>query len=402
MRLPFALVLAAGLVAADPAGEWPRFRGPAGDGASTETAWTHTWAGGAPVRLWTAQVGAGFSSVAISGGLLITQGNEKNEDVIRALDAATGAPRWQFRYACALQANGYPGGTSATPTIADGAVYTVSKPGHVHCLDAATGAVRWSKELLRDAQIKPPNWGFSGSPLVDGPRLVLNAGKAGVALDRATGAVLWSNGAGACGYASPVPFTVAGRRCLALFGGDTLRGVDAERGTELWSFPWKTSFGENTPDPVADGPALFVSTGHGLGSTLIDCTDGQPPTVRWANKAYGTHLVSAVHTKGAYFGSYGRVNRPDGGLFCLDAATGDLRWKQDTVRAAMLLAGDRLIALTLKGELVVIAADPTAFRELARCQALSGTCWTAPVLSAGRLYLRSGTGELACFDVAMR
>ncbi|MEQ1895539.1 MAG: PQQ-binding-like beta-propeller repeat protein, partial [Planctomycetota bacterium] len=61
-------------------------------------------------------------------------------------------------------------------------------------------------------------------------------------------------------------------------------------------------------------------------------------------------------------------------------------------------ADGRLIVLDGAGELVIVAADPVAYRELARQPALEGaTFWSSPVLCAGRIYVRSGEGALACF-----
>ena len=62
-------------------------------------------------------------------------------------------------------------------------------------------------------------------------------------------------------------------------------------------------------------------------------------------------------------------------------------------------AGDRLLVIDNTGTLTVVAADPSGYKELARATILpKGRNWTAPVLSNGRIYCRSGKGTLVCID----
>ncbi len=383
-----------------PAADWPQFRGPTRDGISRETAWSHAWPLGGPPKLWSAQVGAGFSSMTISGDRLYTMGNAEEQDSVWCLDAGSGAVLWRHRYPCKLDPKYYTGGTSSTPTIAAGAVYSLSKAGQLHCLDAGSGAVRWAKELTADYGLKPPTWGFSSSALMDSGLLLLNVGKAGLALKPEDGAVVWNSGPGAPGYASPVAYTLGGKRYLALFGGDAMHGVELLSGALRWTFPWKTEFGENSPDPIITEDRILISTGHGDGTVLLALGDGGQPTQLWANKDLGNHIASSVLVGGHFYGFTGRVNHDDGGFGCVEAASGKTAWFIPNLRGSLILAGDRLLLLTLKSELVVAAVDPTAFRELARAQVLPGISWTAPVLVRNRVYVRNSKGELACYDLA--
>jgi outer membrane protein assembly factor BamB len=68
------------------------------------------------------------------------------------------------------------------------------------------------------------------SPLVDGNLVILDSGGEGastVALDKTTGALMWKAGNDAAGYSSPVAFDLAGTRCVAVFKGDALVGLNA-------------------------------------------------------------------------------------------------------------------------------------------------------------------------------
>src|SRR5687768_11549902 len=59
------------------AADWPQWRGPNRNGISAETGWAPT---SNPRRVWTAQVGQGFSSVAVVGGRVYTMGNAGGKD----------------------------------------------------------------------------------------------------------------------------------------------------------------------------------------------------------------------------------------------------------------------------------------------------------------------------------
>lgn len=59
------------------AADWPQFRGPNHDGGSAKRGWLEKWPDGGPKVLWKANVGQGYSGVAISGGQLFTMGHVK-------------------------------------------------------------------------------------------------------------------------------------------------------------------------------------------------------------------------------------------------------------------------------------------------------------------------------------
>ena len=381
-----AIFLTATLAAA---GEWPNWRGPNQDGISTETAWDPAAVSARKVA-WEAEVGAGYSAVAVTHGKVYTAGNfNKVTDAVCCLDAATGKPLWRHEYPEPLAPKFYSGGCSATPTVADGKVYFASKSGKVFCLNAETGKVIWNTEF----GCKMPTWGFSSSALIRGQAAIFNAGRAGIAFDKDTGKVLWKSADEACGYATPVPFEHQGKPCLALFAKDTLTAVAEDTGKLLWSYPWQTEHDINAADPVISGTQVFITSGYGRGASVIDFAAAEPQKI-WENKNMRAHMSGPVLIAGFLYGF------DDNRLTCLDWKTGAKKWDEKSPqKGALMAAGDKLIVLGESGRLAIVEATPAAYKEIAATAAVDGRCWTMPILAGGRIHVRNSDGHLVCLDV---
>lgn len=384
--------------------DWPHWRGPDRTGISKETGWSTAWPASGPKQLWKASVGIGFSSVAVADGRLYTTGNQNDRDTIYAFDAAGGRELWKHTYDCALDPRYYDGGTSATPTVDGDRVYSLSRKGHLFCLEAASGKVVWSKNLNEELGLsgsaKLPEWGYAGSGLVQDGLLILNVGTAGLALQKNTGKVAWTSGQTRSGYATPVPFTLAGQPALAIFGATALHAVSTKDGRQLWSYPWKTSYDVNAADPIVQGDRIFISSGYGHGGSVLQF-NATGATKVWENKELRNQLNSSVLVGGFLYGMDGDHGNKSSSLRCVEFATGAVKWTEKSVRpGGLMAAGNRLIAIGDAGELVVAEASSDRFKALARAQVLGGKCWTTPVLSHGRIYVRNAKGDLVCVDVS--
>lgn len=404
MKLPMLLVLApAALLTAGGDTDWPRFRGPEGTGISPETRWLGAWPGGQPKVVWKANVGVGFSSVTLANGRLFTLGHNGQKDngidSVVAIDVASGKELWRHSYPEKLADHYYEGGTSGTPTLDGGKVYTLSKAGVALCLDAATGKVLWSRNLASELGLKVPEWGFAGAPHIHGKAVIYNAGDAGLALDKATGAALWTSGKGSAGYGTPVPFSPGGKPALALFGLRHVIAVDPVSGRELWRHPWKTRYDVNAADPVVVGDTLVLTSGYGTGACGIRFTASGAQEV-WKNQSLRSHMQAPIAIGSHVYGIDGDGGDAKARLKCLDAATGKVAWESPEAETGVLSAADgKLIWVTGKGELIVVKADPSGYQEVVRAQVTRGKVWSTPVLLGGRLYIRNWRGELVCLDV---
>ena len=404
--VPISRLAAASLVLASMAAvpsiraeDWPRFRGAGADGISKEKNWLGTWPGGQPKSLWKKNVGIGFASMTVAGGHLFTTGHTGKEDRVFCLDAVTGADVWNFAYAQSLDPKYYEGGPSATPTVDGGRVYLLGKQGDAFCLDAATGKPVWTRNLHKEHGAELPDWGFASSAHIEGDLVIFNAGVSGIALRKDTGEKVWVSGKEASGYATPVPILNDGKRALAMFGSKQIFAVDPSTGKVLWWFPWVTDYDVNAADPVVSGDLIFLSSGYGKGGGVIRFGQGKAKQV-WANTEVRAHFSSPVVIGGYVYGVDAQGGDRDSKLKCLDLKTGKVVWQSPASSTGSLIAADgKLLWLTGAGELVVVEATPGGYRELARAQVTGGKCWTSPVLSNGRVYVRNAKGDVVCVDV---
>lgn len=376
------------------AADWPQWRGPSRNGISAEKGWNTNWAGG-PRKAWTARVGLGWSAVSVVGNRLYTAGWANGNDTIWCLDSATGRPIWKWSYPCSggdKYGGDQYGGTRAAPTVDGGSVYIMSIEGGVACLNAQTGKVIWGRNVARETGAGAPQWGFAGSPLVEGKLVILNIGSTGTALDKATGKIVWKSG-GAGGYSSPAPYNMGNQRAVALFSSKGVLAVNPSNGGTLWQHPWETNFDVNAADPIFAGTDVFISSNYGHGCALLR-PSGNRAQVVWENRSMKNHFNTCVMLNGGIFGN------DDNTLKCLDLRTGAEKWRSRGIgKGGMIASDNKIIVLTERGELVVAQAATNAYTELARAKVLDGTCWTHPVLANGFIYARSHEGDLVSVDV---
>lgn len=366
------------------AADWPQWRGLMRNGISIEkfAPWKTP-----PRQAWQVNIGEGWSAVTVWGGRAYTMGNQSGQDILYCLDAASGRESWRYSYPCGA---GDYGGPRATPVIDGGKVYTLSREGHALCVNATTGKLVWRKELQRETGAASPQWGFAGSPLVQGKLVIYNVGEAGTALDKTNGRVVWRSGRGQAGYATPVPFTAGAQSGVLLFSGNSLVAVDANSGRQFWRFPWDTQYGVNAADPLVIGDRVFISSNYGKGCALLNISGGQPQVV-WQNRSMKNHFNASVRLGGHLFGN------DENTLRCIDLATGAERWNNRGIgKGGLIGAAGKLIVLTERGELLAVSGASTAYGELARTQLPRGQYWTHPVLANGKIYCRSHEGTLVC------
>jgi len=279
--------------------DWPSFRGPNHDGISAEAI---TWPKDGPKELWKINVGIGHSAVSVVGDRAYTMGNTNDIDTVFSIDVKTGKVVWTHSYPCneKVGIKDYDG-PFATPTVANGVVYTLSRKGDVFALNARDGKVIWAHNIMKEDDARQPGYGgFAGSPLILGNQLILNGSPGGMALDLKTGKTLWKSGVGPGGHATPVPLQIAQKTYLAIHSPRALTIVDAADGRPIWTTERRQPIGVNAPDPVIDGTKVFVTAGRAFGGALFDVAGNTKPL--WEQVGLSSHWHTSVLLNGFLYG----------------------------------------------------------------------------------------------------
>lgn len=380
-------------------GDWPNWSGPDYDLISRETGFAKEWPKAGLKPLWTREVGTGFSSIAIAGDRLLTMGHISGKEHVWCLNPTTGEVLWEHTYPSQLIPNLHEGGPCATPTIDGDVVYVVGKEGQFFCLKLSDGSVVWNVELQKELDVPLPEWGFSSSPRVVGDQLILECGRV-ASFNRQTGKKIWQTEKHTAGYGSVAVFQNDGRTLLATLDCDAIRVINAADGTIVASFDWKSPYQTNSTTPIVSGDRIFVSTGYDVGCVLLQLQGSELKEI-YRNRNMRNHFNNCVLLDGYLYGVDGNShNSRSVTLNCMKLETGEVAWKQRNLGCGSLMIADqKLLILSEKGELVLAEASSAEFRQLARTKFLDGRCWTVPVLSHGRVYGRNADGKLVCVEL---
>jgi outer membrane protein assembly factor BamB len=387
--------------AAGSARYWTDFRGPRRDGHYRERAVLTSWPASGLRQLWKQPVGGGYASFVAADGRAFTIEQRGREETVAAYDVTTGRELWTHAWTDLFdEAMGGPG-PRATPTWFDGVVFALGGAGELRALDAVTGRLIWRTNILEENGATNLDWGMAASPLVLGNTVVVvpggPSGRSVVAYDRATGRRVWSAESDKAGYSSPMLVSLAGREQILVFAGTRLVSLTPDRGELLWSHPWRTMADINVAQPlVVSDNRVFISSGYDVGGALLEITSSASGfAVRevWRNNRMKNRFASSVLHEGFIYGLDESI------LACVDAATGELKWKGGRYGYGQLvLASGRLIVLTEGGDLVLVAATPDRHEEISRFPALEGKSWNHPAIADGILLVRN-LREMAAFDI---
>jgi outer membrane protein assembly factor BamB len=390
------------------AADWPQFLGPDRTGISKETGLLSTWPEGGPKEVWRSAGGVGMSSLAVSGGRLVTLVQNDGQQWLVCHESNTGKPIWKTPLAPEYK-NQQGDGPRATPTIVGDRVLAFTGEGLLVAASMSDGKIAWSQNVVTQHKGKVADYGMASSPLVVGDLVIVTAGapKACVAAYQLkSGERAWAAGDDATGYSSPTLLDVGGRRQVVVFTGSSAIGLTPETGKLLWRHPYETDYDCNIAVPLAVDGKVFISTGENHGSVLLALKpQGDKFNVEdvWQSQGPQSVLRSEWQTPILLDGHlYGLDNIGSAGpvthLTCIKAATGERVWQQPRFGKSNLIAADgKLFFSNMAGELVVVRATPKGFEEIGRKQVL-GPTRQAPSLAGGLLYLRDDK-EIVCLDV---
>jgi len=407
--LPAMVVqLTAGALAAAPT-DWPHPRGPRLNGTIVDGALADQWPAEGPPVVWRRSIGQGYSGCIIVDGRIYTQFQTAAGQHVGCFDLDSGREIWRTRYGLPWQLDGDWPGPYATPVHAGAKVYFAGCYGRVGCVRARDGKRLWTVDLQRAFAGKGTEFGYGCAPLVEDGRVYLPVGGEGasvVALDAATGRLIWKSGSDPASYCGSIAIDVQGRRQIVSYLQNITVAHDPQTGRELWRHTRGHGYAEHAAWPIWQPPYLFYSEPFREGSKVLrlDYADDLPRmSVVWQSDVLCNDIFSSVVVDGHIYGfdllDYQAVfgGESDGHFKCVELATGREKWATTNTGHAMVLTDqNRLVIFNERGELILADATPAEYRERARARIFEGAqCWIAPAFYDGRLLLRA-KGQLAC------
>jgi outer membrane protein assembly factor BamB len=397
-----------------PPGQWPRFRGPNGQGHSAATGLPLHWNTTSNVAWKTAITGEGWSSPIVwNDQIFVTSATENGSRChVIAVDAPSGKILWNKQVLEQQPRRKEIKNSYATPTpVTDGKnVFAVFGDGSVVALTMA-GEIVW---INRDVKFYSRH-GLGASPILHGDLLIMpydgsNPVAAGgkvddnertgwqipwdksllVALGVKTGKRLWTGKRGLSRIAHVTPFvaSVDGQEQIISGAGDRLQGFNPKTGQLIWSI---YAQGEGvSPSPVLGEGVVYASSGFEkttlravkLGGAKGDVTQSH---IAWEQKKGVPTQPSPIYVKPYLYAI------TDGGIAtCYNPANGEIVW-QDRVggnfSASPVYANGRIYFLSEGGETTVIA--PGAEFKLLAKNPLGEKCQASMAVANQRLFIRS-------------
>jgi outer membrane protein assembly factor BamB len=377
--------------------QWPRFRGPLGDGVAFGTNLPVGWDGASGDGiLWKTEVPLpGFNSPVLWNDQLFISGGSSTERAVICYDTSDGRLLWKTavppmpvpttRRLEIQEFTGYAASTVAT----DGhCVYALFATGELASFDFG-GRVVWSKHL----GVPDNAYGHASSLHAEPGRLIVQYDQGDpdeqqsrlYALEPSTGRIIWEQPrAVPPSWTSPTVIEMAGRRQVIALGEPWVIGYDLEEGRELWRVECLGT--DLAPSPVFGAGLLFVVNPHQ--SLMAIRPDGEGDVTAthllWRDEEGAPDITSPV-TDGTNVFALGTY----GPLTCHDARTGERLGERELdheFNASPTLVGRRLFLLSTGGVGLVFSADP-ALEELDRME-LGEPVHATPALVGGRIYVR--------------
>lgn len=412
-----AVVFAAGCAQEVQKNAWTQWGGPHRDFSVPESQVAQSWPEAGPKKLWSRELGDGFSTIVANGNTLYTMYRaDEGHDAVIALDASTGNTKWEYKYAAPYlstetdvvdmetgkkkaepQVTKFGTGPNSTPLLVNGRLYTIGFTGIMHCLDAASGRSIWSHDLYKELGATYQMFGWATSPIAYGNTVIVLTGGKGhgiTAFDQATGKIAWQSTDYDSSYSSPILVNVEGEDHLVAYMSKDIIGVCPKTGKLHWSLEHKNQFGSTIATPIwcTNNRLFFVNGGDTAGGRVVKLSksaDGRiAASDMWTNKKIRGGLANPVRI-GEYIYGPNSAGENVKLITAINIENGEVAWQERGVPGPKCLAvGERLVVLDDDGTLMLVDANPQGMKVVSKAKFLESPSWTAPTLVGSRLYLR--------------
>lgn len=390
-----------GFPAEEDASDWPRWRGPLGNGSAIKSpALAEEWPAWGPRKVWEDHSlppgGNGSPAIANNRAYLYLHDKRHREERVVCLDAGTGRLRWQADFPVDRETLHE---ASGTPCVAGGRVYVMgARVGY--CLDAANGNVVWKTDTgvpAKDPAVSGKQQEVFSSFVVEGNVAAVCAGPT-FGLDARTGAERW-RAPEAGGYAGAMTSVARWRSPdgvrLVYVGMDRLGCIDSASGSVLWDEPGNRVGHTYASSPAVSGDRLAVTR-----SKKLQAYELRLPRPRrlWSTpflEEYSSPVIAdgRVYTVGPEDASGAYT------LVCRDLESGQVRWREPVEKAeysSPIFADGKILAFANMGREIAMH-DARGGARLAKA-VVGAAKWTTPSIAGGRLYVRLPDG-MASYDL---
>ncbi len=387
--------------------DWPRFRGPTGQGVSSEKQLPLAWSATENIAWKTAIPGEGWSSPAVWGNqiFLTATTDEGTSCHVICVDRVSGSIQWDKEVLKQEPRHKRKDNSYATPTpVTDGErVFAVFGSGGIAAL-TVDGTLQWTNDEIKFYS----QHGLGASPIIHGDLLIMPFdgssdgednlvgfkkgwdGAVVMALDKKTGEVRWrgKRGLSRLAHVTPMVLESNGTPQLISAAGDVIQGHRIDNGELVWTI---ASQGEGVTPSIVKGKELIYT-----------CSGFEQPTIR-AIRLGGNGVVTDTHIaweqkEGVppiasllYVDPYVYSVTDKGVLSCFDAATGKQVWQQRVAgkhTSSPVYADGKIYLLTeLDGESIIFEPGPE-YKEVGR-NMLGEVCKATMAVSRGNFFIRS-------------
>ena len=441
--------------------DWPWFLGPRHTGVSGEVELILDWTENTPPVLWKASIGTGYSAPSVLGDRVVIHHREGNQEIVSCRNAGTGEEVWAHAYPTSyVDPYGYNNGPRCSPVLTQDRCFTLGAEGMLACTSMIDGKLLWKKELQKEFRLPEAFFGVGCSPILDDDRLLVLVGgqpnsgvvafniKDGSTLWQAVGKDTWdgvetdqkgrkhewTDDEMLVSYSSPIIAEIHGEKHLLCLMRQGLVSLNPRTGAENFHYWFRPKVHEsvNAARPLVIGNRVFVSVAYQLGSAVLEVDkDGKQFKEVWRDRTNMlAHWSTPIHVDGCIYGFSGR-HENEGELRCINAETGKLLWQTSGFegdlknlsrdrttghiidantgkeipypyfgRGSLIQVGSRFIVLGERGTISVVDVNKDKFVEHGRfsLDEINYPAWAAPVLSGGKLFLRSEKWAV-CLDV---
>ncbi|MHC5111316.1 MAG: outer membrane protein assembly factor BamB family protein [Planctomycetota bacterium] len=404
--LVLVLVLGLGSVGcAAPGASWHQWGGPNRNFIVDSPKLADTWPEDGPRKIWSRELGKGYSGIAVADGKLITMHRTADEksDVIVALDADSGEPLWQHSYEAPTlkdQVLDFGKGPNATPLVVGDRIVTVGFTGMLYCTSLKTGKPLWHHDLVKEHGGKIYKFGYASSPMIYRGNLIVPVGgeKVGVmAFNPADGEPVWKSEPIDISYASPVLINVGGQDQIVVMASEEVVGIQADNGDRLWGHPCVNRYKNNATDPIWNGEdLLWVSTQLDGATRVLKLTQKEGKTN--VEQVWFNDKVKIFHWNAICIGDhvYGSIGGQTTFLAAVDLRTGDIKWRERGFHKALCIyADEKLIFLDENGVLAMAKVSPEKAEIISQVQLTEKVSWTVPTLVGTTMYVRDNKNIIA-------